>query len=257
MKPRGFTLIELLVVIAIIGLLATFALVQLSSARDKARVSKGLAQSGQILRSVGDDLVARWDFDECVTAGPAIDSSGYGNNLTLGSGVTETAISPNGQGCSLTFDGTNQVTATVPSWSAQQTQTMWIYIIGPVAGPQTFLDEGVINHFVQVYLGHIRVGLNTTYYFDSFLQPVTNKWYFVATTYDGSRLSLYIDGSLDKSATAASVNPTTSVTIGNSGSGGQRVNGNINDLRIYNRSLTSEEVHRMYAEGVARHVAQR
>ena len=47
-KNKGFTLIELLVVIAIIGLLATVALVSLSSARQKGRDAKAQADLKQI-----------------------------------------------------------------------------------------------------------------------------------------------------------------------------------------------------------------
>ena len=45
---KGFTLIELLIVIAIIGLLATLAIVSLSSAQQKARDTKRIADVGAI-----------------------------------------------------------------------------------------------------------------------------------------------------------------------------------------------------------------
>jgi prepilin-type N-terminal cleavage/methylation domain-containing protein len=47
-KNKGFTLIELLVVIAIIGLLSTLSVVALSSARQKARNAKRVADIKQV-----------------------------------------------------------------------------------------------------------------------------------------------------------------------------------------------------------------
>lgn len=47
-NKNGFTLVELLVVIAIIGILSTVALVNLNSARDKAKVAAALAWGANV-----------------------------------------------------------------------------------------------------------------------------------------------------------------------------------------------------------------
>ena len=255
----GFTLIELLVVIAIIGLLATMSAVSFSSSRDKARVAKGAGFEGQILRSIGDDVIARWDMTEC-SGTTVADSSGLGNNLTLPSGVTlstNVPISiPVGQGCSLAFDGTNQITVANNSLGPQQTKTMWVYIVGAVSGNQYLIDEGAgNNNCVSILSGHVRLYLAPAV-IDSNTSVVTGKWYFIASAFDGSTLRLYIDGTLDKSVAATAIAVSSPITIGNyGGGGGYKFTGNLDDIRVYNRSLTSQEIHQMYAEGQPSHLA--
>ncbi len=82
----GFTLVELLVVIAIIGILSSVAVVNLNSARDKARAAIILAWFDQIraevLTCLDDDLPLRCidqglsaDQEWCGGANPALPES--------------------------------------------------------------------------------------------------------------------------------------------------------------------------------------
>jgi len=50
-SKKGFTLIELLVVIAIIGLLASIVLVNVNSAREKAKISKATVQIREVVKA--------------------------------------------------------------------------------------------------------------------------------------------------------------------------------------------------------------
>ena len=75
----------------------------------------------------------------------------------------------------------------------------------------------------------------------------TDTWYHLVMTYDGSEFALYIDGSLDKSVSETGTPTTNSdpLYIGDfpdySG-----MNGQVDDVRVYNRALTEDEVQDLY-----------
>jgi len=74
-KLKGFTLIELLVVIAIIGILATLVIVNLASARTKARDAKRKADLKQIQTAVEMFLDERNQY-------PGVNDTTYFSNYT-------------------------------------------------------------------------------------------------------------------------------------------------------------------------------
>ncbi len=70
-----------------------------------------------------------------------------------------------------------------------------------------------------------------------------NKWDLIACTYDGQKLRLYINGELvgTRTVTGTSFGGNDIVTLGESRYG-DTWNGMIDEARIYNRSLTTQEI---------------
>ncbi len=76
LNKKGFTLVELLVVIAIIGILSTVAVVNLNSARNKARVAAVQGSLSAIVPAIilcnnEGEAITRADGTACPTAAPA------------------------------------------------------------------------------------------------------------------------------------------------------------------------------------------
>ena len=72
-----------------------------------------------------------------------------------------------------------------------------------------------------------------------------NQWHHVAGVYDGSTISVYIDGVLDVSNTASGLINTNNynVLIGkNAQESGRNWNGWIDDIQVYNRGLDPNEI---------------
>ena len=71
-----------------------------------------------------------------------------------------------------------------------------------------------------------------------------NTWTHIATTYDGTKLKIYINGILDKEGAAnLSINYVSNFYLGTwNGGTNYPFNGKLNDVRIYNHCLSPKEV---------------
>ncbi|MEU5947577.1 beta-N-acetylglucosaminidase domain-containing protein [Micromonospora sp. NPDC047465] len=80
-----------------------------------------------------------------------------------------------------------------------------------------------------------------------------NRWHHVAAVFDGSRLTVYLDGVADNSA-ATSVSPgsgTASVKLGGRGDdANQRLQGDLDEAAIYDRALTAAELEAHHLTGL-------
>ncbi|MEA1863749.1 MAG: LamG domain-containing protein [Euryarchaeota archaeon] len=75
-------------------------------------------------------------------------------------------------------------------------------------------------------------------------QATLNQWYHVAMTYNGSVLQLYVDGVAKNSESAAgSLNINSkNLYIGSNGAKKKFFDGVVDEVAIYNRTLTAEEI---------------
>jgi glucose/arabinose dehydrogenase len=208
-------------------------------------------------------LLAHWRFDE-TTIGTAINSAaanlnGLHKNMVAPSGPTaESPLLNSPNATALNFDGVNDyVKVNSKTGLAFTTNrfsiSMWIR--------PTFTDNAVHGlfyggntHYPNVYVFQknkigVRFGDGTTARtLKSASVLATNKWNLVTTTFDGTRFRIYVDGQLKRNSNGAAglqvAAPKLTTTIGRRGS--KYFKGQIDDVQIYDKSLTAAQVGNLY-----------
>lgn len=219
-------------------------------------------------------LVGHWKLDEA--SGPtAVDSSASGNNGTYANSPTPTtgqfsnALDFSGNtGANATND---RVTIPDPASGVLDFDTnsfsygLWVYVTATAGSFDMPLTKGGGSAGNPGYDMEFGAGGWTSYICDgdecdtaSFsASPILNSWAHVMTVINRTAAThvVYVNGALVQTsgiaATFGSVSNTRAVNIGGSNVGSNPFLGKIDDVRVYSRALTANEVSSLYNAGPA------
>ena len=92
--------------------------------------------------------------------------------------------------------------------------------------------------------GNRYAGIAGAYEVDGRSQLPLNTWSFVAVTYDGATIRVYLNGTQISTSNRTTTMPVTAqpLRIGGDSQWGEYFNGLIDNIRIYNRALSAAEI---------------
>ena len=221
-------------------------------------------------------LVGLWSFDgPDVSGSTAYDRSGNGNNGTI-SGATPT-LGKIGQGMS--FDGVDDIITTasfpISDWQTVQGASVAFW----VKDWQNLSDKGAVEIWDSFDTDRrIRISTDAFAPYNRIMAiagrqfsnreieihsnvNLNSDWHMIAFTINNSGGNLYIDGVLDNSdsvVTASGSMNLNSMRIGSSRtnrdatSGYNYLQSSIDEVRMYNRALSGDEVTALYNMGKVR-----
>src|SRR5205809_7484632 len=218
-----------------------YAFLVLLAATIQVGISPANAQPG---------LVAAYSFNE--GSGTTVaDVSGNNNTGTL-SGATWTTAGRYGN--ALVFNGTN-ASVTVPNAASLglapgMTLEAWVYPTATPTGWRAVIDKNVDGYYLMASsdqgnrpaVGGTWTAGNQNTFGPSGLPA--NAWTHLAATFDGATVRLYMNGVqvASRAQTTLLTTSTGTLQIGANSYAGENFAGRIDEVRIYNRALTTAEI---------------
>jgi hypothetical protein len=232
-------------------------------------VTEGETTTADFQLTPATDIVGEWHFDEG-SEEIAMDSSGNGNDGTIyGATWTKGKL-----GSALQFDGSDDYievskSASLDSITNEIALIAWVNT--PVSAEHSVMERwlygsGVnerafefdINDDGSIDFGLSADGTSTNSVWLTSNNTINaNTWTHLAATSDGTTMKIYINGKQDLNTAVppAGIHPsTTDLHIGkweyNTGIWAKPFNGTTDEVRIYNRALSAEEIKADYEAGL-------
>lgn len=211
-------------------------------------------------------LIGYWKFEKAA-GNTVLDSSGNNNkgsliNSSRTVGIYGQALQVSGKSNSYT---NIPASASLNSITNKLTISAWVRPNGQPVGFHSVVNRqiGTLLHPDQFFLGFGKKNNVTTYKWEigttngeaSIYKglPIANRWVHMVGTYDGSMIRLYVNGvQIGGSSLTGNIlvdnNPVTIGAAENYSPGtplGDRFNGLIDEVRIYNRALSATEIKKL------------
>ncbi len=204
-------------------------------------------------------LVAYWDFDE--GAGTVLhDQSGNGNDGTIYGATWVDGV----KGKALSFDGIDNYVVSIPenNWDGDFTVIAWVKTENPYqhefssifssarSGPSWYYSDypshtDTFQLDVDGY-GEFRFHSEN---FDTTIGSVTDReWQFIAATFGEGVVKTYLNGELTNSSSWNGQGIFERYKLGLNREEDCHFNGTIDEVHIYNRALSAEEIQSQYDE---------
>ncbi|RMD58769.1 LamG domain-containing protein, partial [Candidatus Parcubacteria bacterium] len=211
-------------------------------------------------------LVGYWSFDGydidwSSTTAEILDRSGN-NNHGNAVGLTKNSATIGKRGQALSFDGDDYVeTADIDITNTGVTVAGWVKLdtINPPDGVSQAIASKPSSYGLEINsAGKVTCVLATeTKSWDwcatkSNTTLNTNNWYFVAFTEDANGYKYYVNGEYDGGGTdykGTIITNDNNLFIGSRGYFSRFLDGAIDEVRIYNRALSADEIRRLYNAG--------
>lgn len=205
-------------------------------------------------------LVGYWSLNEG-TGLSALDSSTYGNNATLKNGVIWTTAGKFGK--ALQFDGINDYVSVLDSNSLDLTNALtveaWVYPTAFSSYPRIISKESgsyaypyvleVVSNKATLYVKLQGSSSNEQLAAQAASNLPLNTWTHVVATWNGQVGRIYYNGVQSGSDTSLSgtlIQTTKPLLIGNSPNANRPWKGKIDEVRIWKRVLSVQEIKASY-----------
>ncbi|MCX7589689.1 MAG: LamG domain-containing protein, partial [Patescibacteria group bacterium] len=187
----------------------------------------------------------------------AYDRSGYNNNGTLINGPTWQTETNCKVGKCLSFDGVDDyvVTPDIGNLGNRFTVMGWVYKQGGSSEWRPIILKGYKTAYrnytfrvIEQFLNYFDVGIcspTTEYFYRNIITFENNQWISFALTYDGSSLRFYKNSNLAfQNNLNINLDPYNGfgVKIGGDNIDLKYINALIDEIRIYNKPLSNDEI---------------